>query len=492
MIKTPILIVGAGPTGLMLSAQLHRYGAPHVIVDRKAGITEASKALAVQARTLEQYRQLGIADTAIENGFMARSARFIINGRIRANAPLGEIGQGLSPYPYLFILEQSRNEALLLDHISSCGGQVQWSTEVAELQDHSDGYAGVLKHHDGTSVPFQCQYLIGCGGASSPVRHFLNMPFPGATNEQSFFVADINLDSELEKHGLLLVINQSEFFAFFPMAGRNHYRAVGVLPPAIADGEDFPFAVLKSHIEDNLGFPAEITDHSWHSSYRVHHRIADSFCAGDAFLVGDAAHIHSPAGGQGMNTGLGDAVNLGWKLAAVVNGWTGPAILRSYNEERRPFGVRLVHTTDRAFSVMVSKSAVARFARTRILPYWLSTVLRFNKLRRLLFKTISQTVIDYRRSPLSDGSGSRAVRSGDRFPWFEWEGGNSFEWLANVGYVVLRFDSNEVVEIPDWNGPVTEIDVPEPAAAAAAKAGLSARGIVTVRPDMHVAHVSPG
>ncbi|MEM9473109.1 MAG: FAD-dependent monooxygenase, partial [Pseudomonadota bacterium] len=189
MIKTPILIVGAGPSGLMLSAQLHRYGAPHIIADRKAGVTRASKALAVQARTLEQYRQLGIAEAAVGAGFMARSARFIINGRIRANAPFGEIGKGLSPYPYLFILEQSRNEALLLDHISSCGGEVQWSTDVTELQDHSDCYAGVLKQHDGTSVPFQCRYLIGCGGARSPVRHFLNMPFPGATNEQSFFVA---------------------------------------------------------------------------------------------------------------------------------------------------------------------------------------------------------------------------------------------------------------------------------------------------------------
>ncbi|MEM7636718.1 MAG: FAD-dependent monooxygenase, partial [Pseudomonadota bacterium] len=205
MINTPILILGAGPTGLMLSAQLHRYGAPHVIVDRKPGVTKVSKALAVQARTLEQYRQLGIAETAIEDGFMAGSVRFIINGRVRATAQFGEIGAGLSPYPFLFILEQSRNEALLLDHITSRGGTVQWSTEVTDLQRNSEGYAGTLKRADGTSEPFQCRYLVGCGGASSPVRHFLDMPFRGATNEQSFFVADINLDTDLEKHGLLLV-----------------------------------------------------------------------------------------------------------------------------------------------------------------------------------------------------------------------------------------------------------------------------------------------
>ncbi len=490
MIKTPILIVGAGPTGLMLSAQLHRYGAAHVIADRKKGVTEVSKALAVQARTLEQYRQLGIADAAIDDGFMAESARFIINGRIRATAQFGEIGAGLSPYPFLFILEQSRNEALLLDHITSRGGAVQWSTEVTDLQRHADGYTGTLKRSDGTSEPFQCRYLIGCGGASSPVRHFLDMPFRGATNEQSFFVADINLDIDLEKHGLLLVFNQAEFFAFFPMPGRNHYRAIGVLPPSIADPDDFPFDQLKAHIEDNLGIPAKITSHTWYSAYRVHHRIADSFRSGDAFLVGDAAHIHSPAGGQGMNTGLGDAVNLGWKLAAVVNGWAGPDLLSSYSEERRPFGMRLVHTTDRAFTMLVSKSALAEFVRTRILPHWLSTVLRFQKTRRLLFKTISQTVIDYRKSSLSDGSGSRSIRSGDRFPWFEWDGGNSFEWLAHPGYVVLRFDGAKASDIAGWTGPVTAIEVTGEAAVTAAKAGLPDRGAVVVRPDMHVAQIT--
>ncbi|MEO9874346.1 MAG: FAD-dependent monooxygenase [Anderseniella sp.] len=492
MIDTPILILGAGPTGLMLSAQLLRYDAPHVIVDRKPGVTEVSKALAVQARTLEQYRQLGIAETAIEDGFMAGSARFIINGRVRATARFGEIGAGLSPYPYLFILEQSRNEALLLDHITSSGGAVQWSTEVTDLQSHSEGYTGTLKRPDGTSERFQCRYLVGCGGASSPVRHFLNTPFRGATNEQSFFVADINLEVDLEKHGLLLVFNQSEFFAFFPMSGRNHYRAIGVLPPSIADQDDFPFDLLKTHIEENLGFPASITSHSWYSAYRVHHRIADCFRSGDAFLVGDAAHIHSPAGGQGMNTGLGDAVNLGWKLAGVVNGWAGPDLLNSYNEERRPFGVRLVHTTDRAFTMLVSKSQLAEFVRTRILPHWLSTVLRFHKTRRLLFKTISQTVIDYRKSSLSDGSGSRSIRSGDRFPWFEWEGGNSFEWLANPGYVVLRLDCAESCEIAGWTGPVTTIEVTGKSAVAAENAGLPNRGVVVVRPDMHVAHILAG
>ena len=489
MIKTPILIVGAGPTGLMLSAQLHRYGANHTIVDQKKGITELSKALAVQARTLEQYRQLGIADKAIAHGFVAKTVKLIVNGRDRATIPLGEIGTGLSPYPYLFILEQSRNEALLLDYITAKGGTVQWGMEVIDVTETDAGYSGTLKQHDGSLETFECQYLIGCGGASSPVRHFLEMPFRGGTNEQLFFVADINMDVELEKQGLLLIINKAEFLGFFPMSEPQQYRAIGVLPPSITNPDDFSFGELKEHIENNVGLPVKIIGHSWHAGYRVHHRIADSFRSGNAFLVGDAAHIHSPAGGQGMNTGLGDSVNLGWKLAAVVNGWSEPRILDSYNEERRPFGVQLVHTTDQAFTMIVSKSWLPRFVRTHILPIAMSTILKFKSLRSMMFQTVSQTRIMYRKSSLSDGSRCAAIHSGDRFPWFQWDDGNSYEWLTNTGYVVLKLGGAEPREISGWKGPSTQIAVTGAAAKAALAAGLPGHGCVVVRPDMHVAEV---
>lgn len=486
MLKTPILIVGAGPTGLMLSAQLHRYGAAHTVVDQKPGITSVSKALAVQARTLEQYQQLGLAEKAHENGFVAGGVRFVVNGRVKAAANFGDIGRGLSPFPYLFVLEQAQNEALLRDHIVTAGGDVGWSTKVADLRRHGDNFAGLLKQPDGSSRPFECQYLIGCDGARSTVRQFLEVPFPGATNEQLFFVADVSMEMEFEKHGLVLVLNNKDFFAFFPMSGPGHYRAIGVLPPTVEDPDDFSFDLLKTYIEDNLGFAAKITSHSWSSGYRVHHRIVDAFRSGNAFLAGDAAHIHSPAGGQGMNTGLGDAVNLGWKLAAVANGWSAPDILNSYDEERRPFGVRLVKTTDRAFGLIVSKSWFAKTLRTKLMPTLVRNALRFRRPRREMFKTISQTLIAYRKSSLSDGSGSGAVRSGDRFPWFEWDGGNSFQWLREPGYVVLRLGDVTWDPVRRWNGPVSRIDVTGAARDAAVDAGLPASGSVVVRPDMHI------
>ena len=490
MIKTPILIVGAGPTGLMLSAQLHRYGAPHVIVDQKPGITKLSKALGVQARTLEQYRQLGIIDKALGQGFVANGARFIINGQVKASVPLGEIGKGLSPYPYLYILEQSKNEALLEDYILEHGGAVNWDSEVVELHKNGSGYRGTIKRGDGTSEEFECDYLVGCGGASSFVRHFFELSFEGETNAQIFFVADVTMDLNLDKQGLLLVINNNEFLAFFPMSGEDRYRVIGVLPPTVDDLDNISFDLLKNHIEENFGFEGKITSHSWHSSYKVHHRIASNFRAGNGFLAGDAAHIHSPAGGQGMNTGLGDAANLGWKLAGVTKGWSSAKILQSYDEERRPFGKQLVHTTDRAFSLIVSKNWGPRFFRTHILPIALATILKFDVLRRLMFKTISQTRIHYRASSQSDGSRTNGIRSGDRFPWFDWPGGNSFDWLTEAGYVVLRFGGAKAVAIPDWSGPVLEFDVTSEAAKAAIAAGLPATGCVIVRPDMYIRHIS--
>jgi 2-polyprenyl-6-methoxyphenol hydroxylase-like FAD-dependent oxidoreductase len=349
-----------------------------------------------------------------------------------------------------------------------------------------------LRRGDGSLETFECQYLIGCDGASSPVRRFLDIPFRGGTNEQLFFVADIDMELDLPKQGLLLAINKSEFLAFFPMLRPQQYRAIGVLPPAVTNPDDFSFGKLREHIENNVGLAVKITGHSWHAGYRVHHRIADSFRSGNAFLVGDAAHIHSPAGGQGMNTGLGDAVNLGWKLAGVVNGWCEPKILASYNEERRPFGVQLVHTTDQAFTMIVSKSWLPRFIRTRILPLVMSTALHFKSLRRLMFKTISQTRIAYRKSSLSDGSRCGAIHSGDRFPWFEWDDGNSYDWLANTGYVVLSFGGAQPCEIPGWKGPSAQIAVNGAAAIAAITVGLPRRGCVAVRPDMYVAKVVVG
>lgn len=486
MISTPVMIVGAGPTGLMLSAQLHRFGAPHTIVDRKPGITSLSKALAVQARTLEYYRQLDLADTASGEGFAATSVRFVVNGAVKAHIPLGDIGRNLSPYPYLFILEQSRNEELLEGHIESYGGSVLWDIEIEALRRTKNGYAGTMIHRDGASEDFECTFLVGCDGGSSAVRHFAGLAFPGSTNEQLFFVADIQIEMALEKHGLLLVINGNEFLAFFPMSGKNQYRAVGVLPDSVHDPDDFPFEILREHIEKNIGIEARVTSHNWHSGYRVHHRITDCFQAGNIFLAGDAAHIHSPAGGQGMNTGLGDAVNLGWKLAAAVNGWSDAAILQSYNEERRPFGLQLVHTTDRAFNAIVSRSWLPRMARTHLLPLILKIMLQLQRLRRLLFRTISQTRISYRGSSLSDGSRSARLRSGDRFPWFTWEGGDSFGWFSKPGYVVLRFGAAADAPVPDWTGPVHVHDVSGPAAIAAAAAGLPERGTVVVRPDMHI------
>lgn len=490
MIKTPVMIVGAGPTGLMLSAQLHRFGTKHHIIDKKSGVTRLSKALGVQARTLEYYRQLGIAESVLEKGFIADSVKFVVNGSHRATVPLGEIGKGLSPYPFLFILEQSENEKLLLDYSTAKQGTVSWETEAGNFSITDTGYSGTLQYADGSSEDFECDYLIGCAGGDSSVRHFLEIPFDGKTNEQVFFVADARVLLGLEKEGLVLALNHNEFLAFFPMSQPDQYRVIGVIPETVKDVDHLSEGMLRDHIEKNFGADISVELFSWMSSYRVHHRIARAFHSDNAFLLGDEAHIHSPAGAQGMNTGLGDAANLGWKLAAVCNGWAESEILESYDIERRPFGQQLVKTTDRAFETIVSRKWLPRFTRTQVLPKMLPLLLKLQFFRELMFKTVSQTRIHYRHSPLSDQSEYRNVKSGDRFPWFEWSDGNCFEWFREPGYLEICLGNVEATGLENWSGPYRYISIDKEMAKAAVAAGLPDKGTVLVRPDMHISRIT--
>ena len=466
----------------MLSAQLHRHGAAHVIVDKKPGITHQSKALAVQARTMEFYQQLGLTDEAQQRGFVAKAVSVFVNGRQRVGLDLQSMGGDLSPFPYIFILEQSHNEDILSKHLKACDGGVRWQHECTSIERVADGFVGELASPNGT-IPFRCRYLVGCGGARSPVRKFSSANFPGETASQLFFVADLRLEADFPQSSVVLAINDDQFMAFFPMSGDGHVRALGVLPDTVEDPDNFPFELLQQHIEQNLGLPARIASHSWYSSYRVHHRVVDSFADNGLFLAGDAAHLHSPAGGQGMNTGLGDAVNLGWKLAAAVNDGN-TSLLPSYDIERRPFAERLVATTDRMFNLMVSKSVLPVAMRTKVMPKFMGMISSAPTLQQMVFKVVSQMFINYRGSPISQRQTSGNYESGDRFPWFSWEGGHAFEWFRQPGYcVITSHDRAQNVAVPKTMRSV------EPCAAArdAMRTVGLGDGPIVVRPDMHIA-----
>jgi 2-polyprenyl-6-methoxyphenol hydroxylase-like FAD-dependent oxidoreductase len=417
---TDVLVVGAGPTGLMLANQLVRRGVRALIIDRHAGPSLQTRALGVQARTLEIYSHLGIVERALELGKRATGANMWAQGRRAARIPLGDIGRDLSPYPFLLILGQDDNERLLGDALRNWGMAVRWNTELVGLAQNTSQVKATLKHPDGTIGEVTVAWVAGCDGARSAVRELSGIAFEGAPYEHVFFVADTQVTGPMVPDELNVYLWREAFHLFFPMRGTDHWRLVGILPPHLRGRDDLTFEEVIPSVRQEAGAELSFKACSWYSTYRIHHRCAARFRDRRCFLLGDAAHIHSPVGAQGMNTGLQDAYNLAWKLALIVSGRAGVALLDSYENERIPVAKRLLSTTDRAFSLLVSDSWLAGLFRTQVLAKIAAFAMGLDRIRTLAFRTISQTGIRYPNSPLSQtlaGLPDGAPRAGDRFPW---------------------------------------------------------------------------
>jgi len=417
-----VLIVGAGPTGLMLANQLVRRGVNPVIIDRHPGPSLQTKALGVQARTLEIYAQLGIIERALELGQPATGANLWPEGRFGARIPLGDIGRSLSPYPFLLILGQDDNERLLGDALRARGVQVQWDTELVALEQGASDVRVTLKRANGPMQELRARWVGGCDGARSGVRELNGIGFPGAPYEHVFFVADTTATGPMVPNELNVYLWKDGFNLFFPMRGRDHWRVVGILPRELRGRDGVQFDAVVPSMREHAGRALVFSECRWFSTYRIHHRRAERFRDRHCFLLGDAAHIHSPVGAQGMNTGLQDAYNLGWKLALVATDRADESLLDTYEAERLPVAERLLGTTDRGFALVVSESFASRMLRTRVLARVAAFAMRFERVRRLAFRTISQIGIRYPESRLSEnlpGPHADAPRAGDRFPWLK-------------------------------------------------------------------------
>jgi 2-polyprenyl-6-methoxyphenol hydroxylase-like FAD-dependent oxidoreductase len=412
---TDVLIVGAGPTGLVLGLWLTRLGVRVRIIDKTAEAGTTSRALAVQARTLEFYQQLGLADAMIERGWKTTVVNLWVTGKKRARAFFGNIGTDISPYPYTLIFPQDEHERFLIDCLAKAGVHVERHTELLRFEDASGGVAAHLKRSDGTEEVCEATYIAGCDGAHSKVREALEIGFSGGTYSHLFYVADVEADGATMNGELHVALDSSDFLAMFPLDGTGRARLVGTVNEEAAHGRnDLTWTDVGKQVLEWIRI--DIKRVNWFSTYQVHHRVADRFANGRAFLLGDAAHIHSPVGGQGMNTGIGDAVNLAWKLAAVLHGQANASLLDSYEPERIAFARRLVATTDKAFTVVTSSGATARLIRLRVVPLLMPPFFAFKSVRRYLFRTVSQTTINYRTSTLSEGQAG-SVHGGDRLPW---------------------------------------------------------------------------
>jgi 2-polyprenyl-6-methoxyphenol hydroxylase-like FAD-dependent oxidoreductase len=388
-----VLIVGAGPTGLSLAITLRRYGIPVRIIDRNAEPSTVSKALALWSASLEALQGMGVVDHFVAEG--QRLKALCVGEGSRRLATLA-VGEGIdSAFPFPLLLPQSRTEALLTARLAELGVTIERSVELIGLGQDASGVTATLRSADGSVEVVRTKYLAGCDGARSAVRQTLDIQFEGYTEPQTFLLADVKIDGgDLDHRSIYLWWRDGGTIAMFPF-GNEVWRIFSMRDP----DSDVPATLEEmQQCVDQYG-PGGLTlrDPSWLSIFRINERLAVRYRAGRCFLAGDAAHIHSPAGGQGMNTGIQDAVNLGWKLAYVLNGAAdSELLLDSYEAERRPIARAVIAAAAQKQHLSFGASKLT----SRIRNMAVSIFGNIPAVHRKLQVELSETEFAYRDGPL--------------------------------------------------------------------------------------------
>lgn len=487
--KTQVVIVGAGPTGLSMAAQLMRYQIDFILIEKNEKTTFLSKAIAVQARTLEIFQEMGIAERAIAAGEIITGMNLFYKGKRKATINLSGLGEGLSQFAMALSLEQSKTEQLLVDYLNENGKQVRWKSEFSHFEEHENAVSVYYKDENGIEQQIEASYLVGCDGAGSPIRHQLGLSFEGSTEPKLFYVADTTLKSPvINTNTLFMFMIKKGFVLFFPMEGKGHYRLVGVLPDYKNNDSEYQFSDIEAGIKEQIITPVDFEELRWFSTYKVHSRKANYFMKGRCFITGDAAHIHTPAGGQGMNTGIQDAYNLAWKMAYTIKNEVNEEVLKTYDTERSQNARNLLQTTDRIFDIMSGVNRFWNTIRLTFFPSFLSMLTKSNFLKRRIFPLISQTRIAYPDSFLTVQSSIAKVKAGDRMHYFVFSNGrNIFSYLSNPEFKLLYFGKN-TIENPLENvkikmGFLCFNEIPS------SIFGNASEFYILLRPDNHISYI---
>ncbi|MTH54375.1 monooxygenase [Bacillus mangrovi] len=480
-----VLITGAGPAGLVLALRLEKHGIPFRIIEKNSGPGTSSRALVVHARTLEYYQQLGFADELINLGIVMKSVHILESGSEKAELRLADLGEGLSPYPFVLSLAQDVHEQFLVRKLEEKGIQIEWNTELVTFKEDRDGIEAVLKKGENTETS-TFSYVCGCDGAHSTVRKTLGFDFPGGTYEELFYVADVKTEGqEHEEDGFYMFIDEKGFCAYIPVRTTGMRRIVGIVPPQEVPASSITFDSIRPYAEEQIGL--SIKEVNWFSTYKVHHRVSEHFRKGRAFIAGDSGHIHSPAGGQGMNTGIGDAVNLSWKLAAAIKGEAHPDLLDTYESERIAFARLLVSTTDRVFKLITGGGLQGKLVRKGMFQAVLPNLLRYRAVRRKAFHLLSQTRISYRGLGLNEGRVGK-LHSGDRLPWIQIGASDNYETLTSLNWQIHVYgtasDSLRTFAL-SHSLQLAEFQWTDKAK----KAGFTKDAVYWIRPDGHIGFV---
>jgi 2-polyprenyl-6-methoxyphenol hydroxylase-like FAD-dependent oxidoreductase len=395
-INTDVLIVGAGPVGLFMANECARRGLRWRMVEQRAGQSEHSKALAIFPRTLEIFDMAGLVPAFLEAANPVNSVAVLSHDRTLARI---RFEPEQTPYPFVAMVPQNVTESLLAEALRRRGGTIDYNTSFVSLEQLEDTVSATVEH-GGTREKIDATFIVGCDGAHSGVRTSLGIELEGGDYETPFMLADIETNRDLPGNEMQLCPGTQGPVAIFPMSvTRRRIVATIERPEGDAPSLELAQRVLAERA------PKEIQAHAlhWSSYFRIHHRHAPRLREGRVFLAGDAAHIHSPFGGQGMNTGLHDVWNLVWKLEMVVRGRGNNLLLDSYSEERLPIIKDVIETTDRLTKVMGTPNVLAQFLRDSLIP----AVSHFSAFQHAFVNRLSGLGVAYPNSPIVEGRGER-------------------------------------------------------------------------------------
>lgn len=412
--ETDVLVVGAGPTGLALALELAAWGIAVRVVDAAPDAVHESRALAVQARTLELLARHGVADRLVSAGDPATT--LVLHGG-RRESEVALFGSGLrdTAYPFVLFVSQAVTERVLLERLTEYGVRVERDSTLVRLDQDAGAVRCRLAVDDGDTATVRARYVVGCDGAHSAVRKSSRIAFPGTAFPQTFVLADLEADG-LQARRIHAYLASEGVLFFFPLGSPATWRTLVMRPSGQGPST---IAALQRLTDRYTNGRVRLRDPVWLTDFTIHSRCADQFRRGRVLLAGDAAHIHSPAGAQGMNTGIQDAVNLGWKLALVCRGQARSTLLDTYQAERMPVARAVLRMTDRAFRIATSDNPLLKVLRPRLAPLALLLASHVPALRRAGFRRISELAVHYPDSPPSSGHAGRlrpGPRPGDRFP----------------------------------------------------------------------------
>ena len=391
-----VLIVGAGPVGLLLANECARRGLSARIVEARARQSEHSKALAIFPRTLEIFDMAGLVGPFLDAANRVTSIRVVSHGRTLARV---RFAPEESPYPFIAMVPQDVTEKLLAEALQRKGRAVEYQTSFVSAEERDD-HVGVTLEHDGRRAEVTAAFVVGCDGAHSAVRHVLNLPFEGAQYEDLFLLADVQTNQDLPADELQLCPSEFGPAAIFPMSATRRRIVATVERP---EGDVPSLELVRSILSRRAPAGIEARSIVWASYFRIHHRQVANLRVGRMFVAGDAAHIHSPFGGQGMNTGLGDAWNLAWKLDLALRGRGNERLLESYSAERRPVIKDVVETTDRLTRAMAMANRFAQALRDTVIP----ALSHLSPIQHAFVRKLSGLGIAYGDSPIVEGDGER-------------------------------------------------------------------------------------